>query len=480
MNTDHQLGLQSLSEEQQETRLSVRGDFPSWLGGTLFRNGPGRFEIGGQSLNHWFDGFALLRKFDIRDGTINCSHRFLESEAYTHAQQHDELRFAEFGTNPDRTLGERFRDLLSSTLTDNASIGVTTVGDQIVAITETPRMVAFDPQTLQTNGTVTFDDDLELTGSLGHPHYDPRREEMVNYGARFGRTTEYVIHRRPVGGQTREVIGTVTVDRPSYIHSFALTGEYVILTECPFVANPLSFLRDQPFIEHFNWRPDHSTRFIIMDRQTGAVIAEPQTAPFFVFHHVNAFQQGDEVVVDLVGYDDASVVYDLYLDSLRSESPTITGGNLRRYRLPLDTTDASVTVETLYDGSIEFPMINYERCNTREYQYLYAAGSRNQRSVGLQDQLVKIDVRQRESQTWFEDGTYPSEPVFVPAPDADAEDAGVLLSVVLDTKTPRSFLLVLDAQSLAEHARAEMPCLLPFGFHGQFYQDLTTPRRTMA
>jgi beta,beta-carotene 9',10'-dioxygenase len=77
-------------------------------------------------------------------------------------------------------------------------------------------------------------------------------------------------------------------------------------------------------------------------------------------------------------------------------------------------------------------------------------------------------VVERRSTTWSEEGCFPGEPVFVAAPDADAEDDGVLLSVVLDGRKGNSFLLVLDAGSLDELARAEVPHHIPFGFHGQF------------
>ena len=59
-------------------------------------------------------------------------------------------------------------------------------------------------------------------------------------------------------------------------------------------------------------------------------------------------------------------------------------------------------------------------------------------------------------------------PVFVAAPDARDEDEGVLLSVVLDARRETSFLLVLDAGSLEELARVEVPHPIPFGFHGLF------------
>ena len=44
----------------------------------------------------------------------------------------------------------------------------------------------------------------------------------------------------------------------------------------------------------------------------------------------------------------------------------------------------------------------------------------------------------------------------------------MLLSVVLDAAAGRSFLVVLDAHTLEELARAEAPHHIPFGFHGQF------------
>jgi beta,beta-carotene 9',10'-dioxygenase len=46
-----------------------------------------------------------------------------------------------------------------------------------------------------------------------------------------------------------------------------------------------------------------------------------------------------------------------------------------------------------------------------------------------------------------------------------------VLSVVLDSTARRSFLVVLDASSFEEIARAEAPHHIPFGFHGQFLRN---------
>lgn len=69
---------------------------------------------------------------------------------------------------------------------------------------------------------------------------------------------------------------------------------------------------------------------------------------------------------------------------------------------------------------------------------------------------------------WVEQNCYPSEAVFVPAPDAKEEDEGVLLSLVYDSSRVESFVLVLDAKTMAEVARAYTGMRCPVTFHGQF------------
>ena len=49
----------------------------------------------------------------------------------------------------------------------------------------------------------------------------------------------------------------------------------------------------------------------------------------------------------------------------------------------------------------------------------------------------------------------PSEPVFVENPNAQSEDDGIVLTLVLSRQ--RDFLSVLDAKNMSEIARAELP-----------------------
>jgi carotenoid cleavage dioxygenase-like enzyme len=122
-----------------------------------------------------------------------------------------------------------------------------------------------------------------------------------------------------------------------------------------------------------------------------------------------------------------------------------------------------VTSERLAEG-LELPRINYGRHNERPYRYVWGVDVES----GWFDRIVKADTQSGTTLAWSEDGCSPGEPVFVAAPGSDAEDEGVLLSVVFDAGSGRSFMLVLDARDLSELARAEAPHHIPYGFHGQF------------
>jgi carotenoid cleavage dioxygenase-like enzyme len=478
MEPPYAAGLESVGREFDRVECPVEGTIPSWLSGTLFRNGPGQFEVDGQSLNHWFDGLAMLRRFRIEDGGVTFSNRFLRSEEYEHVTEKGELKHDQFGTTAPSSIWDRLTGLMNPELTDNASISVDRIGTDPIAITETPHAVGFDAETLETTGRIEQNDGLSLTGSLGHPHYDFDREMVINMGVRFGRTSEYVLFERPTDSHIRRKIGGFEIDRPAYFHSFGLTDQYAILIEPPFRLNRTALLRDRPFIENYSWDDEAASRFLIFDRQSGEVVSTPRVDPCFVFHHVNAFEEpaSSTVVVDVIAFENSEVIQSLSLDRLRSREEPVPGGELRRYYLPVK--NGGIKEQTLFDGPMEFPMINYRAVTTQPYRYLYAAGHTDSPATGLLNCLVKCDLETESQTVWSEPGVYPSEPVFVarkPAPEpgesTTEEDDGVILSVLLDTRVDRSALLILDAASFSELARVELPTVFPFGFHGQWYQD---------
>ena len=53
---DPGLGVYANLEGNQQGQAVVEGRMPAELQGTFFRNGPGRFELGGERYQHLFDG----------------------------------------------------------------------------------------------------------------------------------------------------------------------------------------------------------------------------------------------------------------------------------------------------------------------------------------------------------------------------------------------------------------------------------------
>ena len=471
--TGYQQGFTTQDQELSHVPLDVTGPLPTWLQGTLVRNGPGKFEVGQQHFRHWFDGLAMLHAFTIESGNVQYTNKFIDSPSYRYAQAHQQIGYSEFATDPCRSIFKRMATLFTPQFGINTSVSVSKLAERFVAWTEMPLPIEFDPQSLRTVGLVNFADDLKLHTATPHPHLDPASGDTINVSLQFGATSSYMVYTMPPESGRRALVARLPVRKPAYMHSFALTESYVILAEYPLVVNPLRLLLSgKPFAENLHWQPEQGTHFLVIRKTDGVVVGRYPCPAFFCFHHVNAFERDDELIVDLIAYPDADVIRALYLDVLREPCPegrVQPPNELRRYRVSL--TSGQVSYEKLSDEWLELPRVNYERCHMRDYRFVYGIGLNKQRPDDFSNQLVKVDVEQRTARTWFVPDCYPGEPVFVAAPHAQAEDEGVVLSVVLDARESTSFLLVLDGRTFTEIARAAAPHRIPFGFHGQFFAD---------
>jgi carotenoid cleavage dioxygenase-like enzyme len=455
-------GFADLDEELTLDAIPVKGQLPAWLSGSLVRVTPAKFDIAGdRPIRHWFDGLAMLHRFAFDgSGRVSYANRFLHTESHKRAEEGNGIGQG-FATDPCRQIFKRVQSLFSPDFSDNANVNLMRLGERYVAMTETPIPVEFDEETLATLGHAP-----KAPGQIttAHPHHDANRGEAVNYAVNIGPRTEYRVYVTGADGKNRTV-AKVPTKAPAYMHSFGMTERFVILAEFPLLLNPFQIATGKrSFIESYHWRPERGTRFLVIDRHTGSVHATATADPFFAFHHVNAYEEGDDIVVDLVAYDDASVIDHLYIDRLRDGTRAVAS-QLRRYRITACSDRAEA--EVLLDRTTELPRIDYARVNARRHRVVYAAGVRPEEGDWT-NELVKLDVDSRALSTWHEDGCYPGEPVFVGRPGRDREDDGAILSIVFDSSTGRSFLLVLDAESFTEEARAEVPHHVPHSFHGQF------------
>jgi beta,beta-carotene 9',10'-dioxygenase len=461
-------GFAELEREVAIESLPVTGAMPPWLSGTLLRTAPAKFDLGRQTVNHWFDGLAMLHRFAFAGGKVAYANRFIRSANYEEQRRTGRLSRGEFATDPCRSLFGRVLSRFFAKPTDNCNVSINALGQSPVAFTETTLPVRFDPETLKTLGHFEYGSQVSGQVSIAHPHHDAVRRCQFSYVVEFGRRSRYRIFRVADEDGAASVIAELPADQPAYMHSFAMTEHYLVLVEFPLVVSPLRLLlRGQPFIRNYRWEPQRGLRFQIVEKDGGRRIATAESEPIFAFHHVNAYERADELVLDLVAYSDAGIIDQFYLSRLRTGEPVDAVGSLYRYVVPLGAKRNDVWKHQITTTPIELPRIDYGRAAARSYRVVWGTG--NRQPGNFLDSLVRINVETGECAVWAEPGCYPGEPVFVTAPQTTGEGEGLLLSVVLNGQRDRSFLLVLDAFRMTEIARAECPHQIPFGFHGNFF-----------
>lgn len=487
----YRLGFTTLDQEISLNELPITGHIPLWLSGTLFRNGPAQFTHGTSWVSSWFDGLAMIHAFSFHDGKVSYANKFLHTDDYAFVQRTGTMAYAGFAHDPCKSIFKRLMSLFIEHKPEkkeyalpNANVNIAYYGHHMVALTEVPLPIEFDPKTLETLGGLVYDDTLPKRGihDTAHPHYDPVRKEHIGYYTHFGRVSTHNLFRISDGSTKREIIASIEVEEPSYMHSFFLTEHYAVLALLPLVVNPRDLLKkEKAFIKNFQWKPELGTKLVVIDRINNAVKGTFTAPAFFAFHTVNAFEESNGLVMDIVTYPDGSGIGNATIETIFKGVPlttvqtaTLTGepdsdaleaGILNRLILNFDL--QTVAMRPLFDAFIELPRINYEHHNTKPYAYVYAYGKKYAPSYVV-DRLVKVNVNNGTSLEWFEEQYYPGEPVFVAAPSGKAEDDGVVLSVVLDVQKQASFLLVLDASTFKEVARAYVPHHIPFGIHGLF------------
>lgn len=462
-----------LDEELNRQTLENIGVVPEWLKGTLIRNGPVNFSINGQKNSHWLDGLAMLHAFTFDRGKVTYTNKFLHTEAFDCVFKKGRFSYPGFFTDRTRSFIEEILTRIKphQYTRKNANINIAKIAGEHVALTETPLPVRFDLATLETMGVLNYQDDLphQKCWESAHPHHDKKQGETINYLIEYGQTSFYILYRIQDGSSSREVIAKIPVQEPSYMHSFAVTENYLILTEFPFVAKSWNLVdNDQAFIKNLAWEPSRGTKFIIIDRKTGSLVEDFQTVPFFAFHHVNAFEKEGKIFVDIICYDDPSIVEKL-ADHYRATSEKENWAHTHLVRFVLSP-KKEVLSDVIFKKFIEFPEMN-EQFHGLPYRYVYLTDARDAMLINETRPIYKVDTTTKETVHWESEGCYPGEPVFIPAPDAVKEDEGIILSLVLDAKNYNSFLLLLDAQTFKEMGRVKVPQVIPPGLHSKFFYD---------
>ena len=189
-----------------------------------------------------------------------------------------------------------------------------------------------------------------------------------------------------------------------------------------------------------------------------------EAEPCYVYHTVNAWEDGDEVVLDLCRVKRPEIASGSTGTLERMLSYLRLDAQLQRYRFDLRT--GRTREEQVDDANAEFPAIDAGRTGRRcRHAYMVRISAE---TTFLFDALLRYDLERGTSETHeLGPGRWGSECVFVPRSGAVSEDDGWVLSYVLDDATGRSEVIVLDAADFAAPpvARVLLPARVPIGFH---------------
>jgi carotenoid cleavage dioxygenase len=245
------------------------------------------------------------------------------------------------------------------------------------------------------------------------------------------------------------------------LHDMSLTETYAVVYDLPVVFD-LELAMSGVGLP-YRWDNDYPARVGLLPRDGEADdVRWFDVEPCYVFHPMNAYDDGDRVVIELCRFErmfDADVVI----------GPDDAKPRLDRWTI--DPSAGKVIEEQVDDRPQEFPRVD-ERVVGRRHRYGYTVALGDDTDGGFQFQggsIVRHDLGAGTSQVrHFGAGRAPGEFVMVPSgPDAP-EDSGVVLGFVHDGTRGASDLMVLDAATLDTVAEVHLPVRVPHGFHGNW------------
>jgi all-trans-8'-apo-beta-carotenal 15,15'-oxygenase len=457
-------------DEHDYTVSETEGVLPPGLIGTLYRNGPGNWEVGGQALSHIFDGDGMLSMFAFDGKSVRYRNRYVQSEHYLAGLNSVGAPQRGIGTlRPGGILANAFRRPANT-----ANTNVVLHDGQLLALWELGNPHALDPDTLATLGTHDFDGALGWMGTFSaHPKADPKTGDLYNFGVEILPRPMLRCYRLDGEGRLH-LVRDVTIPEPVFNHDFALTPRHMV-----FVLDPIMIgIKDLPgvalglksFDQALRFKEARGTTIVLVPRD-GSRPTVLQTEAMMHFHVNNAYEDGTDTVVDLVEWKQPWDELNLELRGFREadlEAQTF-GGNLTRLRI---TAGGSVNREVLSEAQGEFPQFDWRRgSDQHRYSYLAALAG----TSPTPNAVIKLDhVTGSEKAHVLPNGHAVSEPIFVPRSTTADEDDGWLLAVAYDPTVHRSRLLILDATNPQGEAVfvGHLPHHIPQGFHGTFTSRL--------
>ena len=455
--------LGSSLAEEKSYRPRVSGLIPIDLRGTLYRNGPGLFERGGVRKRHLLDGDGLIQAFRFDDSGVSYRTRFVRTEKFLAESKAGKYLHPTWST---RAPGGVFTNL-GGPIVSQAGVTVVEKNGALFAFDEVNPAYRLDPNTLETIGPHLFGDEDFGIDWKAHTKTDGETGEWVLFGQGYGRINRlgFCVFD-PTGSKLSQ--RKLEVPKPLYIHDFFVTQKHVVFLLHPVVVSPFPFLLGmRSLIDSLGWEPDLGNIVMVVEKHTDNPPLILEAEPAFMWHSLNAYEEGGTIVADFVGYDtpDHFIGEQAQLANLMQgrEGRASSPGTMRRYRIDLD--QARLSEEPVNDASFEFPMTD-PRVQGHRYEVGYSTHATS--GQWHHNAIARMVMATGEIDAFaMNERSYAGEPVFAPRPGGKI-DEGWLLTEVLDGDSGLSRLEIFDARQVSAGpvATMELEHHVPISFHG--------------
>ncbi len=422
-------------EERTISKLEVEGAIPGELNGRYVRNGAN--PATGTSA-HPFFGDGMVHGIRLRDGRAEWySNRYVRTPFITNPQ----LDILDPSVAMDPTASK-------------ANTHVIGHAGRILALEEGHLPYLLDGE-LGTVGPMDFGG--ALTGSFtAHPKVCPITGELLAFG--YSAFEPYLRYLRVSADGRLVQTESITVGGPTMMHDFNVTRNHVIFMDLPAVFDlQIAMAGGMPI----RWDEAYPARLGVMPRDgTDAEVRWYDIDPCYVFHPMNAYEDGDRIVLDVARFSH------IWRDSAMDfPSPAL-------WRWTIDTGSGRVQEQQVDDRAAEFPRVADSVVGLKHrYGYMMAmSGLSEGEPKNVRGAVLKYDRQTgARSEISFGSGCTPGEPVFVPAAGGRNEDDGYLMTFVHDAASDTSRFVVMDAATMDDTpiASIELP-RIPSGFHGSW------------
>lgn len=460
---NHLFGFLELNKEY-DLNVKIEGNLPDDLDGEFIQIGPRGGKINGEIV-HWFDSNGMMSVWKIKNGKAVFKNRFIITEQIRKEQQAKKRKYRGYFTNLKggwvKNFGKMPKNPVNAWLVDIEN-GLLASGGYGVP-------VEIDPVTLKVRKNSPFLNKLPkkwhnwITEPMNHPETGSMLV-LTGFFINHQLSPAIELIEIPLNGKPR-LITRINLKDIYLTHAFFITKRFAIIPITPYRTGLKGTFKAivglQSFTNAMSWHSTEPLSFYIVDLEGKKPLKHIKTSAEYPLHIANAFEQGNDIIVDCEVYDDGTRPL-MELEAIRTgkflqhKSP---GGKLIRYSLK---TNGTISRKELSEKTVVYPFIDESHAGLRSTP-LFGVNNPSWNDSGLI--CINPDMNEQikgiESLNFVGGG-----PVIVNR--EKSKKSWILCPVFTGGKDTHSELHIYSSENFKLECKLLIPLSIPFSVHCHF------------